>query len=156
MMNYGDVALNLRPEWNRKLIHDKKFALWIVGHEGGKSDAALKDQPDKRHQFVFIDRRYKDELAMHLSNGFTIVDKDHWDINETLWQWDSENHVNNQGQTLYARPANLYFEQQTARERELNSRADKAKDADDEAREIALRAGIPYEEDDRPVRKARR
>ena len=153
MPNYGDVALDLKPDFDRRKLHDKKQGMWTVGHLEGVSDATLKEEPNKRNQFAWIDKRYHDELAMHLMAGFEFVTKDRWNINETLWQWNAEGHCYNQGQLLMARPAALYFEQRSARDRELNSREDKESEA---AREAALRAGIEYEEDDKPVRSAKK
>lgn len=153
MGNYGDVALNLSPDWDRKHLSDRKFALWIVGHDTGKADAYQTKDVDKRHQFAWIDPKYREELAMNLSGGFVYVTKDSWTINESLWQWNAEDKCYNQGQLLMARPAALYFEQQAARARELNSRKDKALE---EADIIADRAGIPIEREEGDRRKRMR
>lgn len=143
MPNYGDVALNLSPNWNRQLESDRKFALWIVGHDGGISDAALKSDMDARHQFAWIDPvKARDELAINLSSGFKYVTSDLWDINETLWQWNAEGKCYNQGQLLMARPAALWFAQKAAVEREIGGRKDQHGPEGDE---IARRAGLKVE-----------
>ena len=153
MNNYGDVALNLKPDWDRRRISNKKYALWIVGHDNGKSDAYKKADENARHQFAWIDPRYAEELAINLSSGFTYVTKAEWTMNEQLWQWNAEDKCYNQGQLLMARPAALWFAQQAEREKELAGRNDDDMDAADE---IARRAGIPLQREDEAPRKARR
>lgn len=155
MANYGDVALNLQPNWDRRRLTNRKFALWIVGHDNGKADVALKQEPDKRHQFAWIDPRYHEELAMNLSNGFIYVLRSVWDVNENLWPpvGDAEDKVYNQGQYLMARPAAIWFAQQAEVQRELSGRKDEEGEA---AMEIADRAQIAVERDEEQPRMARR
>ena len=155
MANYGDVALNLSPSWDRRKERDKTFALRIVGHDNGKSDVARKDDPEKRHQFAWIDPRYGDELAANLYNGFDYVTRDLWDINEKLWGWNAEGKCLNGplNQLLMARPAALYFAQKAEIDREIGSRQDKEGEAGDE---IAARAGLKVERVEDEPRRARR
>jgi hypothetical protein len=153
MPNYGDVSLQLGPDWDRRLITNKKFAMWIIGHDHGKSDAYLKKEPDKRHQLIWVDPRYHEELAMNLSANFVFVNKDEWTINENLWQWNAEGHAFNQGQLMMARPAALWFAQKAEVDRELAGRKDEDFDA---AIAIADKAGIPIEHDGDQRKAARR
>lgn len=153
MANYGDVALNLDANWDRRSVRDQKYAAFIIGHSNGIADAALKEEPDKRHQFVWIDLRAEDELQANLSNDFEFVKAGVWTINEKLWKWDAEGRCNNQGFRLMARPAALYFAQQTARDKELAARKERVDDAD----VAATRAGIEFtDESGKTARTAKR
>jgi hypothetical protein len=142
--NYGDVALNLKPEWSRKRETNKQYALRIVGHENGVADAYREKEPAARHQFAWVDPRYVDDISINRSKGYDFVTKTDWVKNERLWYWDAEGYCVNDGQRLMARPAHMYFEELEERERARSRRKDKAAD---EALAIAERAGIEIEDE---------
>ena len=138
--NYGDVALNLSPDWDRRKFADKKFIIWTVGHKGGVSDLRLKKEPEKRHQFAWCDPRYKDELDINRSNGYVVVKKEDWDKTEDLWEWNAEDKCVCSGQIAMARPASLFFEAQKAKEQELSRRRKKPEEEQELAEEDLRRA----------------
>jgi hypothetical protein len=89
--NYGDAALNLGPEWARYKENDQNYALQIVGHDGGESDVYLKTDPDKKHQFAWVDTKYSEDVQINQSKRYRFVKKDDgWVKRDGLWDWDAE------------------------------------------------------------------
>jgi hypothetical protein len=151
--NYGDVALNLSADWSRRKVHDKRHALLIVGHEDGKSDVFLTNEPDEQHHFTWVDPRNQDEIDLHRTNGFAWVQNSEWSKNPHLWEWDGDGYVRCFGQRLMARPAALYFEAEAEKERERELRENRA---DKEAEKFARKGKFAIDYDDEPRRVARR
>jgi hypothetical protein len=155
--NYGDIALNLPPSWRRTDQHDKNYALGTVGHEDGVADARLKDDPEKRHQFAFVDPRYRDEVDINRSKGYVFVKKGEWEKNDNLWEWDAEGFCVFRSQRLMARPAELFFADMAQR-RQQRDRVMGTNRDEEAAQEIARRAGIEITGSDegRPIARRRR
>lgn len=155
MANYGDVALNLGPDWDRNQLHDRKYALRIVGHKDGIADVYLTKDPDKRHQFAWTDKRYRDEVDLNLADGYRFVKKGEWTKHELMWEWNADDEIAYLGMSLMARPAELYFAAQAEKEQQRN-REQKDKHAE-EARQIAERSGISiFADDEAPRKRGRR
>lgn len=152
MANYGDLTLNLPPDWSRQKEHDQNYAIGMVGHENGVADAYLEDAPDTQHQFAWVDTRYRDEIDINRHKGYEFVKQsDGWVKNNRLWDWDAEGFCVLRGQRLMARSKESFLADMDARRKQRNKVMGKNKD-DDEARQIAARAGIALleEDDDRP------
>lgn len=161
MANYGDVALNLPADWNRRKLTDQRFALLTVGHQDGIADARLKDHPDELHQFAWVMPTFKglpnDEVDVNRTKGYKFVKKtDGWEKNENLWEWDAEGYCTFQGQRLMARPAELFFadmaERRATRDRVMGTNAD-----EEQAHRLAAKHGIQIsgEEDGKPIKRRR-
>jgi hypothetical protein len=152
--NYGDVALGLSADWSRSKETNQEYALGIIGHEGGEADVFLKDEPEQKHQFAFVDTKFADEVAMNRVKKYAFVKKcDGWVQRANLWDWDSEDFLVHKGQRLMARKGEHFIAEMEQRAKVYNlsqSRADK------EAREIAARSGIEMEEEGRKVVKRKR
>ena len=158
--NYGDVALNLSPDWTRAAQRNQKFTIWTIGHEDGKADVYLKDNPDQRHQFAWVSPRYKDEITMLKVKGYQFVHKSTWDKNPDLWgDWTPDGFILCVDQNLMARSEELYLKDKAVREYEMISARDRDSEA---AKQLAKRAGIKIIEDDEddeeemPARRRRR
>lgn len=140
MANYGDVALGLGPTWDRSREANQAFILPNVGHTNGKADAYLKDDPDKAHQFAWVDPKYRDEIDENRLKGYDFVNqKKGWEKNEHLWEWNAESNVQRRGQLLMARDAALFFEDLDKRKSARDNRKDENEEA---ALAAAERAGI--------------
>lgn len=144
MPNYGDVALNLAPNWSRRSENDQQLALRIIGHEAGVPDVCLKDDPEARHQFARVEPRYKDEIDINRVKGYEFVTEGQWMKNVPIWQWDANGHLDIAGQLVMARPEHLYVEELERRRRLRLSRKDKELDT---ARALAERNDIQFEEE---------
>lgn len=155
MANYGDVALNLSPDWDRRLQHNQNYALWTIGHENGTADVYLEADPDARHQFAWVDPKRGDDVTVNQVKGYRFVKKaDGWTKNPNLWgDWTPEGLIRNFDQLLMARAAALHFEDKAKRDRDIANRKDKDSE---KAREIARQVGIDIDDDDQPVRRRRR
>ena len=146
--NYGDVALNLPPDWSRSLTAtDPQFMLTTVGHVNGVADARLKADPGKRHQFRW-NAANDPSISVFRSRHYSFVNKNAgWEKNEELWEWDGEGFIVHNGQRLMARDAEWYFkdlEEEAARsERE----AKKNPLAEIDARLRQLEAGSMIEDE---------
>lgn len=157
MANYGDIALNLPADWSRFKQHDQNYALMTIGHAEGVSDVRLTKEPDKRHQFAWVDTRYKDEIDINRTKGYRFVTEKEWTKNEHLWEWDAEGFLLCKGQRLMARDEDRFLADMAARKKQRDSVMRTNKD-EDEAQELAARAGIRIsaEDDGRPVRRGLR
>lgn len=161
--NYGDVALNLDPQWSRAIYDPSRFMLSTVGHVDGVSEAHITARPEERHQFYWISlaqgRERSDaeemDVSLHQSLGYSFVEKETWTINETIWHWTANGHCKGVAGLLMARPARLYYEEKARRE----AQSTEAAIADVES-EIALRAegsGMSVRgEDGEPLRRVAR
>lgn len=156
MANYGDIALNLPADWSRSKQHDQNYALMTVGHTDGVADARLTKEPDKRHQFAWVDTRYKDEIDINRTKGYVFVKTPDWTKNESIWEWDAEGFCVCKGQRLMARTEEKFLADMEARRKQRNSVMKQNKD-EDEARELAARAGIRIsaEDEGRPLQGLR-
>lgn len=156
MANYGDAALNLGPEWARYKESDQNFALQIVGHKDGESDVRLKDEPNKRHQFAWVDTKYRDDIAINLTKGYRFVKKDEgWVKAEELWEWDAEGFLVWKTMRLMARPIERLVDDM-AKRKQQRERVMGTNKAEEEAAELAARAGIQITGDDKPRRRGAR
>jgi hypothetical protein len=143
--NYGDVALCLKPEWNRRRENDQTFVLTTVGHTDGVADAYLEDAPDQEHQFAWVDLKYKDDIAINHTKGYRFVKKDEgWTKNEMLWEWDAEGFLVYKTMRLMARPKERFLEDMAAR-RQQRDKVMGGNKADEEADRIAARLGVEIE-----------
>lgn len=153
MANYGDVALGLKPEWDRSSEHNQEYALRIVGHTNGVADARLKNDPDKRHQFAWVDPTYLKEVNVNRTKGYVFVNKNTgWEKADNLWEWNAEGNLLYEGQLLMARPGELYWKDLDKR---IELRGGVKDNADEEAENIAARAGIRISREEGRRRSAR-
>lgn len=121
MANYGDVALGLPANWNRNTYDNQAdWVLYTVGHAEGKADAYLEDEPDKRHQFRWVDPRDPNEVTKAQMQHYVFVKKGEWVKHEILWGWDAEGFCVFAGQRLMARPEELFVKDNEKRERNQN------------------------------------
>lgn len=141
MANYGDVALNLSANWNRREQNDQNYTLMTVGHADGVADAYLSDEPDQEHQFAWVDTRYKDDIAINRTKGYTFVHKDTWTKNENLWEWDAEGFLVFKTYRLMARTKEEFLKDMADRRAQRDRVMGKSKD-EEEAERIAALAGI--------------
>lgn len=158
MANYGDVALGLGPDWDRSNYHDQQYVLSTVGHDHGRADAYLDKEPDKQHQFAWVDPRYRDEVAVNRTKGYVFVNKDDWAINELLWQWDAEGYcIRFDGQRLMARPKEIFVADMLKR-KQRRSEVMGGNKEDEEVARRAEKLGIQVygEEDGKPIRRGLR
>jgi len=139
MPNYGDVTLNLPPDWSRRsMATDPGFTLTTVGHEGGKADVRLKDMPDQQHQFRWVHPQDVDAISVLRTNHFEFVNKNAgWEKSDNLWEFDGEGRIIHKGQLLMARNR-IYYDEEV-REREERERGTQKKSAAEEAVDEALR-----------------
>lgn len=137
MANYGDVALNLPANWDRSMMHNKKLAMVMVGHKEGVADVRLKGEPEKRHQFRWVDPKQNEDIDMFQLDHYRFVNKEEWDKTDLLWTWNAEGRLVGPGH-LMARDAEFYFAEVAERERE----ADQSEAEDERALAAAERAGI--------------
>ncbi len=127
MANYGDVALGLKASWNRNNYEvDNALMFYTVGHADGVADARLKAEPDKLHQFKWIEMKDMDEVTRAKMRHFTPVHKDDWDKNDMLWSWDAEGYIWHAGQRLYAREKQYWLAEQAKRDNMFESSRDSA------------------------------
>lgn len=144
--NYGDLTLHLPPTWNRLGEADQQFALQMVGHENGVSDAYLKDEPTQRHQFAWVDPKYREDETMNVYKGYRFVKKDDgWVINERLWAWDAEGFCTFKTFKLMARTEDLFLKDMEARRIQRNKVMGKTEE--DDAKQAAA-LGIDITGDD--------
>lgn len=147
--NYGDVALDLPPDWSRsRLAGDPGFMLTAVGHENGVPDAYMTDQPKQRHQFKWLNPKDQAEKATHRTRHYETVTNTRWTKNENLWDWDAEGHVVYNGLILYARDEVYYVDEKETQDR-LKKERDEKKNTEEEERLIAklLKRGATMEDE---------
>lgn len=152
--NYGDVALNLPADWSRTRLSNEAFGLLIVGHEGGEADVFLTDEPDKQHQFKFVDPNNQAEISMALTHHYEFCIKGKWDKRENLWAWNAEGRIHYMGNQIMARDRKFYDE-------DLQKREDIAKKnverEDNAVAALADKHGFEvYDEAQKPLRAGRR
>lgn len=156
--NYGDVALDLKPDWSRlKLVHDDLFTQQMVGHEGGVADAHLTDEPDAKHQFQWCDPKDEARVNRFRTQGyaFCVLGKGGWTKNEKLWEATADNNIRFLGQNLMARPERLYREEK-AKKIEDAERV-KLRKNDEAALRLAEKLGFVVEgPDGKPLEQMRR
>lgn len=122
--NYGDVALGLPKNWDRSSYESADFLLTTIGHVNGVADVALKDDPEKEHQFYWADPNdpHGRDLMLAYQRGYEIVTNDRYVKNEKLWGWDAQNRLVYGGLVLMARPKERW-EADEARRRGLHDKA---------------------------------
>jgi hypothetical protein len=151
--NYGDVALVLRPDWERRKENDQHYALRIVGHQDGVADAYLEEEPDKEHQFAWVDPKYKTDVAVNHTKGYRFVKKDEgWTKNDDLWEWNAEGFCVRESDYLMARPKDRFLEDMAAR-RTQRDKVMGGNKAEEEAERIAANAGIEISGDSPKVKR---
>jgi hypothetical protein len=120
-----------------------------VGHKDGTADVYLTKEPAKRHQFAWVDLNHPTDLDNYRDSGFTFVTRDAWTAERWHWVekgesigWNAEGKLRGLGgQYLMARPAELWLEEQIAKEA-----AQKPKnEANEDAIAYAERHGIAVE-----------
>lgn len=144
MANYGDVALNLSPDWDRNKLYNKDFAQQTVGHSGGKADAFLTKSPDEAHQFYWVPKLDQRMIASRQVDGYRFVTKDEWSINKELgWEFDAEGIASFGFERLMARPAAKYHETERAKAELRKSKAQREREAELQAQAAS---GVRVEE----------
>ena len=138
MPNLGDVALNLPREWDRSRMSDKSLALIMVGHTDGKPDAFLTADPEKQHQFRWIDPTRPEDIDLFQTDHYSFVNKNEgWEKNPNLWTWNAEGRLVGRAGQLMARDAKWYHEEKAEQER----KAGVGEEAED-AKALALAASM--------------
>lgn len=157
MPNYGDLALNLPPDWTRPEDPDS-FNLAIVGHVAGKADAYRKDDEDARHQFAWVTPRYLDTISRYRSQGYAFCKSAEWEKNPLLWEWDAESFCIHEGQRLMARTEDRFLASMAKRADQRDKvMGTKRNEEDEMVQRLAKRLGIIVtEDDDVEVRQPRR
>jgi hypothetical protein len=136
--NYGDVALQLKPDWSRhRQSGDQSFILTTVGHENGRADAFLKDDPGKAHQFQWCAPSDVNRLNYLRGQHYKFCTNADWDKNEYLWEWDGEGYIVHNGERLMAREESYYWAAEAERDRAIKERHRKRSTSPEE--EAALR-----------------
>ena len=142
MPNYGDVALNLRPDFDRSMVVHSMLLNTLVGHVGGKADMHLEDAPDELHQFQFVNMADRDKLSLAKMKGYKFVKKsEKWWINEDVFTWTPEGFAENTGgDRAMFRPASLYLKEQAQMtdEQKRRKRAQQQEDAAEEAKVLKV------------------
>lgn len=117
MANYGDVALRLPANWKRSNYENQEQVLMSIGHEDGESDLYLKDDPDKAHQFRWIDPANKTEVTGARMRGWDFVKKDNGWVKrlDYLWEWSAEGFVSFAGQVAMFRPKERWLDDEARR-----------------------------------------
>lgn len=157
--NYGDVALNLGPHWDRAAVVHSQFINGIVGHVNGKADMHIENEPDEEHQFQFVDMGQKDKLALAKMKGYKFVQKStDWWINEDLFSWTAEGYAENAyGERAMARPKSLYQRDQMQLSEEQKRFKRQQEQLDEQAeRAVVAAGGMVTDENGRKLRPARR
>ena len=154
--NYGDVALTLPANWNRRAQSDQAYALNTIGHTDGVSDVRLKDEPEQKHQFAWVEPRYRDEISLNQSKGYRFVKKDDGWVAESLWEWDAEGFlIRADGQRLMARSFERFLEDMAAR-KEQRDRVMNTSRVDEDVARLAAKFGISITGDGgKPVKRVR-
>lgn len=142
--NYGDVALNLSPTWDRSRIHNKESIFTTVGHREGVSDAYVTEQPEARHQFYWVEPNDRKTFSARRIEGYRFVTRDQWTINEDLWEWTADGRAQFGIEVLMARPAALYYQSQEKLQKERDG--ERSKVYDDEVRRME-RTGVTVTDD---------
>lgn len=172
MPNYGDVALNLPPDWSRsRLASGQEFHLTTVGHENGVADAYITNEPDRLHQFKWVNPLDNTEVSIAKSRHYVFVEKGSWTKNPHLWEWTGEGNIVFNGQYQMARDAEWYYKEEEARKNEEKQRRTPGKLPMDERvsaleKQIAARGGTivddqgrvldPLAPEEEPKQKRRR
>jgi hypothetical protein len=157
MPNYGDVALNLPHDWSRThMVGDPSFILTTIGHEGGKADARLEADPERRHQFRWCAPNDTTAISTLRSRHYEWVLKSTgWVKNPNLWEWDGEGYIIHNGQRLMARDATFYVEEQAENDRrdaEARKRRSMTREEEDSLRAIEARGATIEDEQGRQLR----
>jgi hypothetical protein len=143
--NYGDVALNLPPDWSRsRLASGEDFMIKAIGHENGKADVYKKDHPGDKNQFQWCAKSDTNRLNRLRTKHYVEVIRGQWEKNPLLWEWDGESHVFHEGEFLMAREERFYLEDEEKRKREQAERdGSRADSREEEAfmRSIEQRGG---------------
>ena len=153
--NYGDVALNLGPDWSRNsLASGQDYMLTAVGHEQGVPDAYLKEKPKERHQFRWIDPRNQSEMSIARTKHYMPVTKTEWEKNSNLWEWNGEGFIVHNGLLLWAREEIYYIEDKEKQDAAQKQRDEKTAMSPEEERlvkKLVARGAIIEDERGRPL-----
>lgn len=146
--NYGDCALNLPPDWSRgRNVGHPGFLNTTVGHENGVSDAYLKMDPGKAHQFRWCAPEDQDATSTMRTQHFEPCMKADWTKNAFLWMWDGEGYIVHNGQRLWARDKQYYLADKEAAAEEQKRRNQKTQHDDEQAEARAVAQGVTIEDD---------
>jgi hypothetical protein len=117
MPNYGDVVLNLPPDWSRsRIAGDPSFVLTTVGHENGVPDAYLTDKPDQEHQFRWCATDDQSGTSTLRTQHYAFCTRKNWTKNPNLWEWDGEGFILHNGQRLMAREKEWFIKDREEKE----------------------------------------
>jgi hypothetical protein len=96
-------------------MQNKKLAMVMVGHVEGVADVRLKADPEKKHQFRWVDPKQSEDIDMFQLDHYRFVTKEEWDKTELLWNWDAEGRLVGPGH-LMARDGQFYLDEVKERE----------------------------------------
>lgn len=156
--NYGDVALNLSPDWDRGSVGgDPNFALTTVGHSHGVADAYLTQYPSQLHQFRWVQPQDNNAVSVLRSNHYVFCTRKEWTKNDALWEWDGEGYILHNGCRLMARTKNWYDRDQQLldqRTKDQNRRSERGgfEGEDREVRQLEARGAIVTDEGGRQLK----
>lgn len=102
MANYGDSRLNLPADWNRNTVFNRPFVHMTIGHNNGISEVRLKDKPDQRHAFAWVDPERREEVDYNTDDGYKFVTEKEWTSDR--YEWRADGRLYCQGQVLMAMP----------------------------------------------------
>ena len=155
--NYGDVALNLSADWSRSSIAgDPSFVLTTVGHEAGRADAFLLDNPSKQHQFQWVSPSDQNSVSIARTRHYGFCNKNQgWEKNEYLWEFDGEGFIIHNGQRLMARDRMWYDQERDADKRRKEAEKKRRSVTPEEERAVSAlesRGVIIEDERGRPLK----
>lgn len=150
MPNYGDVALNLPPDWSRgRMVGSPDFMLTAIGHENGVPDVFLTDHPEARNQFTWCDPRDQSRTSVLRTQHYIWVNKADWTKNPDLWEWDGDGFILHNGQRLMARDESHYNKARDDAERATKEREGRQVSSEEEQAVRRLQAQGAIIEDER-------
>jgi hypothetical protein len=154
--NYGDIRLNLPPDWDRRNVSNPQFINSTIGHRNGVSEVRLKDNPEQRHAFAWVDPREvngQSDVDQNQDDGYTFVKQaDGWIADR--WSWDAEGRLRCEGQLLMFLTEENWTELQERRARFGRPPSDPLDDEKFHEMAEKLHAKISIEES--PKRQGRR
>lgn len=154
--NYGDVALNLPPDWSRlRMMGDQSFLLTTIGHENGVPDVFKTDNAGDKYQYQWINPRDLSRISTSRSRKYEQVTRSTWSKNPNLWEWDGNGNLIHNGTFLYARPAEAYYADQDALDEATERRDSKrsmSQDEEEALRKIERQGAIVEDDRGRPLK----
>lgn len=127
--NYGDVRLNLPPSWERRNVFNQDFISTTIGHKAGVAEVRLKDSPEQRHAFAFVDPvmrpGHPDEVNQNRDDGYDFVREAGGWVSERF-RFNAEGLVTHGGQVLMFISAEKWAELEKEREERRSLPSDPA------------------------------